>query len=231
MKISVALAAYKGEKYIKEQLLSILSQLGEDDEIIVSDDLPSGLTRGAVAELTDSRIRYVEGPGKGVVKNFENALNHCTGDVIFLSDQDDVWLVNKVSTVIAEIEKGKDLVLHNAVITDGELNSLNETCFDMYHPDCSFTGNLIRNSYVGCCMAFRRELIQDCLPFPEKTPMHDWWIALLAIRKGYGISLIDEPLMLWRRHGGNVTGSGTSFGEKIRFRLDMISCLISYPKG
>lgn len=231
MKISVALAAYKGEKYIKEQLLSILSQLGENDEIIVSDDLPSGLTRGAVAELTDSRIKYIEGPGKGVVRNFENALNHCTGDIIFLSDQDDVWLDKKVSTVLSEIEKGSELVLHNAEITDGELNSLSETCFDMYHPGCSFYGNLLRNSYVGCCMAFRRELLDKCLPFPEKIPMHDWWIAQLAIRNGCKISLVDSPLMLWRRHGDNVTGGGTSLGEKIKFRIDMISCLISSPKG
>ena len=92
MKISVALAAYKGEQYIAEQLNSILPQLGDDDEIIVSDDFPSGKTREAVDGIRDKRIRYIEGQSKGVVSNFENALNACTGDVIFLCDQDDVWM-------------------------------------------------------------------------------------------------------------------------------------------
>ncbi len=107
MKISVALAAYKGEQYIAEQLESIIKQLGENDEIIVCDDYPQGDTRGVVQKYInqDKRIRYIEGEGKGVVRNFENALKACSGDVIFLCDQDDVWLPDKVSCVMAEIEK------------------------------------------------------------------------------------------------------------------------------
>ena len=92
--ISVALAAYKGEKYIEQQIRSILPQLSHGDEIIVSDDKPGGMTEKIVRRLAeeDSRIIYVEGKGKGVVTNFINAIRYTKGDKIFLCDQDDVWL-------------------------------------------------------------------------------------------------------------------------------------------
>lgn len=227
MKISVALAAYKGEQYIAEQLDSIISQLGEDDEIIVSDDYPQGETRNIVLEYAnrDKRIKYIEGVGKGVVKNFENALNACSGDVIFLCDQDDVWLPDKVSSVMAQIESGADLVLHDASVTDGALNVTEPSFFAIRSSNVSYKRNLIKNSFVGCCMAFKKEVMLDTLPFPEGLPMHDWWIALAAIKKGYNAVLLQKPLILWRRHGGNVTGGKTGAMQKIKWRARMILSL------
>lgn len=222
MKISVALAAYKGERYIAEQLNSILCQLGENDEIIVSDDFPAGKTREAVAEIHDKRIRYIEGQGKGVVRNFENALNACTGDVIFLSDQDDVWMPDKVQKVLAEIRNGADLVFHDAAVTDGSLNITDPSFFAVHGSNASFAKNLIRNSFVGCCMAFTRKVMADSLPFPNELPMHDWWIALAAMKKGYKTVLLPESLIKWRRHGENVTGGKTSTVQKIKWRLKIL---------
>ncbi len=222
MKISVALAAYKGERYIAEQLNSILCQLGENDEIIVSDDYPAGKTREAVSEIHDKRIRYIEGQGKGVVSNFENALNACTGDVIFLSDQDDVWMPDKVEKVLAEIRNGADLVLHDAAVTDGSLNITDPSFFAVHGSNASFAKNLIRNSFVGCCMVFTRKVMEDSLPFPKELPMHDWWIALAAMKKGYKTVLLPESLIKWRRHGDNVTGGKTSTVQKIKWRLKML---------
>lgn len=225
MKISVALAAYKGEQYIAEQLNSILCQLGENDEIIVSDDYPQGKTCEAVSEIHDKRIKYIEGQGKGVVKNFENALNACTGDVIFLSDQDDVWMPDKAEKVLAEIRKGADLVLHDAAVTDGALNITCPSFFAVRGSNASFAKNLIKNSFVGCCMAFTRKVMEDSLPFPKELPMHDWWIALVAIKKGYKTVLLPEALLKWRRHGENVTGGKTSAAQKIKWRLKMLLSL------
>lgn len=222
MKISVALAAYKGERYIAEQLNSILCQLGENDEIIVSDDFPAGKTREVVSEIHDKRIRYIEGQGKGVVRNFENALNACTGDVIFLSDQDDVWMPDKVQKVLAEIRNGADLVLHDAAVTDGSLNVTDPSFFAVHGSNASFAKNLIRNSFVGCCMAFTRKVMADSLPFPNELPMHDWWIALAAMKKGYKTVLLPESLIKWRRHGENVTGGKTSTVQKIKWRLKIL---------
>ena len=225
MKISVALAAYKGEQYIAEQLKSILPQLGENDEIIVSDDYPSGLTRGVVLAIRDKRIKYIEGNGNGVVSNFENALKACSGDVIFLCDQDDVWMPDKVSSVMAEIAKGADLVLHDAAVTDGSLNITEPSFFAIHGSNADFRRNLIRNTFVGCCMAVTKQVMLDTLPFPKELPMHDWWIALAAIKKGYKAVLLDKPLIKWRRHGENVTGGKTSAMQKIRWRINMILSL------
>lgn len=225
MKISVALAAYKGEQYIAEQLESILPQLGENDEIIVSDDYPAGLTRGVVQAIRDKRIKYIEGCGKGVVSNFENALKACSGDVIFLCDQDDVWMPDKVSCVMAEIANGADLVLHNAAVTDGSLNITEPSFFAIHGSNADFKSNLIKNTFVGCCMAFTRQVMLDTLPFPKELPMHDWWIALAAIKKGYKAVLLEKPLIKWRRHGGNVTGGKTSAMQKIKWRINIILSL------
>lgn len=225
MKISVALAAYNGEKYIAGQINSILPQLGENDEIIVSDDNPCGKTKSAVEAVNDSRVLYIEGEGKGVIRNFENALKHCTGDIIFLCDQDDIWLSDKVETVLAEFEKGAELVLHDAKVTDADLNVTEQSYFALHGSNASYFKNLLRNSFVGCCMAFTKEVASECMPFPQGIPMHDWWIALLSIKKGRKTVLLDKPLILWRRHGDNVTGGKTSAKQKIQWRLKMISNL------
>ena len=227
MKISVALAAYKGEQYIAEQIESILSQLGENDELIVSDDFSSGETRFIVENLSsqDKRIIYIEGPGKGVVKNFENALKACSGDVIFLSDQDDVWLPGKVEAVMNEFRSGAQLVLHDASITDADLNITAPSCFEIHGANGSFAKNLIKNTFVGCCMAFTKELLNQTMPFPEGIAMHDWWIALIALRSKQKTVLLRKPLILWRRHGDNVTGGKTSAVQKIRWRLNMLLSL------
>ncbi|MBQ7654375.1 MAG: glycosyltransferase, partial [Clostridia bacterium] len=173
MKISVALAAYKGEKYIAEQLRSILAQIGDDSEIIVSDDRPCESMRTIVEGFDDSRIKYVEGPGQGVIKNFEYALSLCEGDYIFLCDQDDVWREDKVEKCLRELENGYLLVLHNAEIVDAELNDTGKTFFESHGVSVSVLKNLLVNSFVGCCMAFKKELKDHILPFPEKIPMHD----------------------------------------------------------
>ncbi len=225
MKISVALAAYKGEQYIAEQLDSILKQLGENDEIIVSDDYPQGKTRDEVLKFRDKRIRYIEGKGEGVVKNFENALNACTGDVIFLCDQDDVWLPDKVESVLKEIQNGADLVLHDAAVADSALNITEPSYFAVHGSNASFFGNIIRNSFVGCCMAFKKETLLASLPFPKGLAMHDWWIALVAMKKKQNVVLLDKPLIKWRRHDSTVTGGKTSLWQKIKWRLNIVLSL------
>ncbi len=220
IKISVALAAYKGEKYISEQLESILSQLGESDEVIVSDDLPGGETEKIVRDFqkNDSRVKYICGKGEGVIKNFENAIKACTGDYIFLSDQDDVWLPDKVETVKKELLSGADLVLHNAMVTDENLSVTDTSFFKSHSSKPGFKENLIRNSYMGCSMAFSQNLVSSILPFPENLPMHDQWIGLIA-EKTANVKFIEKPLILYRRHSSNVSGGKTSLKQKIMWRL------------
>ncbi|MGN1442632.1 MAG: glycosyltransferase family 2 protein [Acutalibacteraceae bacterium] len=224
--ISVALAAYNGEKYIEQQILSILPQLSHDDEIIVSDDKPGGQTEHIVRRLMtdDPRITYVEGRGKGVVANFTNALRYCKGDYIFLCDQDDVWLDGKVKRVMQAFENGADLVLHNAYITDENLNITDYSFFAKRGSKKGFFHNIAKNSYMGCCMAFRRKLLKRIMPIPRYIPMHDQWIGLLG--EVYGkVELIDVPLIYYRIHGNNVTGGETTLKQKIYWRRYLIKRL------
>ncbi len=208
MKISVAVAAYNGEGYILEQLASILNQLAESDEVIVSVDPCADNTYNVVKGLAelDSRIKLLEGPGKGLIKNFENALRECMGDVIFLSDQDDKWLPEKTEVIKKHFEAGADLVLHNCVMTDSQLHLSDEkTFFEFHGSKPGFLANIVKNSYMGCCMAFRSEIKDMALPFPDKIPMHDQWIGLIAERCGAKIVFEDKPLLLYRRHGSNAS--------------------------
>lgn len=223
MKISVALAAYRGEPYIAEQLASVLSQLGPADEVIVSDDDAAGGSLAVARALGDSRIICLRGPGKGVVKNVENAIHACTGELIFLCDQDDVWLPGKVGAVVKAVEGGAKVVLHDAKVTDAGLQITAESFFSVRGSRPGFWRNLLKNSFVGCCMAFTASYKDRFLPFPEKLPMHDWWIGLLASRDKGAVAFLNEPLLLYRRHPGTVTGAGTGFLQKIAWRARMLS--------
>ncbi len=226
--ISVALAAYKGEKYIYEQLRSILPQLGQGDEIIVSDDRPGGITEKIVRKMmeNDKRIKYVEGKGKGVVANFVNAIRHCRGDKIFLCDQDDVWLPDKVRLVMREFDNGADLVLHNAYVTDRRLKITDYSFFELRGSRKGFVHNVIKNSYMGCCMAFDRKMLKKIMPVPKSVPMHDQWIGLIC--EIYGkVVFLDQPLIYHRMHGKNVTGtSKNSLAQQAEWRRYIVTRII-----
>ena len=231
MKISVAMAAYNGEAYIVQQLTTILNQLGEDDEVVVSVDPCKDNTLNVVKTLAqiDARVKPIEGAGKGLIKNFENAICHCAGDFIFLSDQDDVWAPDKVETVRkAFTERQADLVLHNCSLVDARLRPIagGEDFFAAHGSKRGYRQNIIKNSYMGCCMAFRKELVREFMPFPEIIPMHDQWIGLIAERCGAVIEFIDKPLLYYRRHGGNVSETRhASVIQMIQWRRDVIKAL------
>lgn len=226
--ISVALAAYKGEKYIEQQLLSILQQLGHDDEVIVSDDKPGGPTQTVVKRIMaqDPRVIYVEGKGRGVVANFTNAIRHCSGDKIFLCDQDDVWLPEKVERCMEAFDSGATMVLHNAYVTDENLNITDYSFFQTRGSKKGVVKNIIKNSYMGCCMAFDRKLLKKIMPIPRYVPMHDQWIGLMG--EIYGkVEFIDTPLIYYRVHADNVTAGReeSTFSQKLRWRRYLLKKL------
>ncbi|NMM99395.1 glycosyltransferase family 2 protein [Bifidobacterium olomucense] len=219
-RISVIMPTYNGEKYIKEQINSILSNITSDDEIIISDDGSTDKTVDIIHEYekNNANIKYIEGPHQGVVKNINNALKYATGNIIFLSDQDDVWLKNKVATIVNIFENNKDItcVLHDLQIVDANLSIIEISYFNFHKSRLGFLNNLIRNSFVGAAMAFRASMLEYILPI-ENVPMHDQWIGL--INEVYGKTFIcNEILGLYRRHGANVTqlkhGSLTSMLSK-----------------
>ena len=120
-RVSVAMAAYNGLPYIREQVISILKNLTAEDELVISDDGSTDKTPEFLAELAkeDARVRVVQGPGSGIKKNFENALKHCLGNYIFLADQDDIWADDKVEKMMCVFEtKDVSLVMHDAVVVN-----------------------------------------------------------------------------------------------------------------
>jgi len=222
--ISVLLAAFCGEKYIAEQIASILPQLEKNDELLVSDDSPEGhtATRYIVQSFNDPRIRYMKGPRQGVIKNVEFLLEQARGDILVLCDQDDVWLPGKLEKTRAMLDITKPALLaHSAKLTDANLR---ETGI-VQSATPGLLRNLIKNTYTGCCMAFTRALLPHILPFPESIPMHDQWIALRAERFGT-VRVIDEAYILHRRHGDTQTGRGSTLRQKIVWRWNMAKALL-----
>lgn len=204
--LSVCLASYNGAHYLRPQIDSILEQLGPRDELVVSDD---GSTDGT-AKILDSygdRLRVVgTSRAGGVVRNFERALSAARGDLVALSDQDDVWLAGRVE-LIRERLRAVTLVMMNGELVDSELRPSGQDVYQSVGVHRGFVRNFVKSTYVGCCMAFRRELLDVALPFPSRIQWHDWYLALLG-------ELLSTPerhprkTILFRRHANNASSTG-----------------------
>ena len=204
MKISVCIATFNGEKFIQEQIQSILPQLGEDDEIVVSDDGSTDRTMEILELFKDKRIRLLVNEGKhGFIWNFENALRKAKGDVIFLCDQDDIWKPDKVKVVLQALEN-HDMVLHDAEIIDKDGVKTGVLYSDGLHKRKGFWSNLWKTRWLGCCMAFRRNVLEYALPFPRHIVGHDGWISVVGLTK-FDYYYLPDVLMWYRRHGDNAS--------------------------
>jgi glycosyltransferase involved in cell wall biosynthesis len=222
MKISVCMATYNGERFIHEQLASILSQLDVGDEVVMVDDASTDCTLGIVESFGDDRIRIIRQPiNRGVLRTFNRALEEASGDIIFLADQDDVWRADKVLKIKSVFLNRPDLslVMSDSSIIDGRGEIIAETRFKSrkFHPGA--WQNFLRNRYLGCAMAFRRSVLEYCLPFPADVPQHDMWIGIVNQLVGKS-EFIDEPLMSYRRHERNISPhqKHAPIGQMIRWR-------------
>ena len=233
MKISVCIATYNGEAYIKEQIESVLVAINEGDEIIISDDNSSDNTVEILESLKDSRIKIIFNNinNRGHLNNFENALKNSNGDIIFLSDQDDVWHPEKVIKMIKAL-KLYDLVVCDCYLVDSNLKTVGHSFFEIRNSGKGFFKNLYKNTFLGCCMAFNREILTRSLPFPKDIISHDTWIGLIGEVFGK-TAFIPDKLHYFRRHGNNFSvNSGVdamseqlspySFFEKIKMRLVLV---------
>ena len=204
--ISVCIATYNGEKFIQKQLDSILSQLEENDEVVISDDSSSDHTIEIIKEYNDSRIKLIENCiFNSPIFNLENALKAAKGDYIFLSDQDDIWLPGKVNFTLKKLYH-HDIVVCNGHIIDQNEKIIHDSYFGWKGCGKGFLKNLRKNSYLGCSLAFNRKILDFILPFPKKIAMHDIWIGMVSelIGKTY---FIQEQLFLYRRHNDNFTAA------------------------
>lgn len=211
-KVSVALATFNGEKYIEEQIRSVLDNLSDEDEIIVSDDGSSDETLKVIESVGDERIHCVLGPKQGVKKNFENAIRHCSGKYIFLCDQDDVWMHGKVDKVLEGFADPEvKVVTHDCSLVNDAGEILLESYFDYRKSGPGIFKNFMKNSYMGCCMAFDSSIKENILPIPADIEMHDQWIGLIAENKGKSL-FIKDRLIEYRRHEKNVSDCFNHYG-------------------
>lgn len=203
--ISVCMATYNGENYIRSQISSILPQLGENDELIISDDGSTDATLDIISEINDSRIILLKNNSHCYTANFENALIHAKGDYIFLSDQDDIWRDDKVKIAINYLQK-YNFLMSNARIVDANANVIQESRNDVLNVGTGFLKNLIKTYNLGCCMCFDRHVLEAVLPFPKNRELclHDAWITMIA-ELCFKTYVCDEPLIDYRRHGTNVS--------------------------
>jgi len=225
------MASYNGGEAITIQIDSILKQLSHDDELIISDDGSTDETITNIKHFKDDRIKLFHNTSskKGPTGNFEHALKQAKGDFIFLSDQDDIWIEGRVKKHM-ELSHQYDLIISDAIV----INELGEVIYDSFFAQrrskSGLINNLIRNSYIGCCMSFKKELLAKVLPFPDKIHMHDWWIGLVA--EVYGkVNFCDEKFLKYIRHENNASptlqNSNYSFLKRLNNRLNLIGGLIN----
>lgn len=211
--ISIAMAAYNGEKYLREQLDSILRQTVQDFELVICDDCSTDGTVRILEEYMqkDSRIKvFVNKENLGFVKNFEKAIKLCSGEYIALSDQDDVWFAGHLEILLRNI-KDKDLICGNAVLCDENLKTINTDLLSVskidFLPDNKddwFFFLLHGNIFQGVASLFKSNIIEKALPIPSKVKFHDRWLALVAASEN-GVSYINKPILYYRQHGENIT--------------------------
>lgn len=208
--LSVCVASYNGEKFIVEQLTSILTQLGENDEIVIVDDCSTDATLELIEGISDRRIKvYRHEKNTGHVQAFAHAIEKCSGDYVFLSDQDDVWLENKLSLFLERFAiSGVECVVSNYYSWNPERGSKSVRHTMLTERQSRFGRLLLlfqgRVGHLGCCMAFSKELISKAVPFPNSVDAHDRWLLLYSIIFGE-IGLVEEYTLLHRKHSKNVT--------------------------
>lgn len=238
MNCSICICTYNGQTYIDEQIVSILSQISIFDEVIVIDDCSNDSTVNSIENYRDARIKVIVNQyNLGPVKSFEKAIKLAKNGLIFLSDQDDIW------------KEGRYELMKNTLLnSDAFLLSSNSIFIDKYNEPINFeidgvfekdSKNYIKNiidifvgkkNYYGCCMVFKRELINTILPIPNFVESHDLWIAMCSNLTKKNIHL--EEITLKRRiHGNNASVIARSIIKKVYSRfLFVIQILVIYKR-
>lgn len=226
MGISVCMATFNGEKFIKKQILSILDELENDDELVIVDDCSNDNTTELINSFNDDRIKlYINKTNQREIYSFNKAISYAKNKFIFLSDQDDIWMKGRVLKMKQKLNKyylvtsnftwinefDEDIkIFHDGVNEKQSKNNI-KNIIDIYFG---------KTNYYGCAMAFEKNLLNIAFPIPKNVESHDLWLALVANILSKNIHINDNTL-LKRNHSSNVTStiSNRSILKKINSRL------------
>jgi glycosyltransferase involved in cell wall biosynthesis len=241
LSISVALCTYNGERFIAEQVRSICAQRPAPIEIVLSDDASADrcieVAQGTLESCRQAdpalptELRVLRNPkALRVTKNFEQAAIACRGDLVALSDQDDVWHPGRLALMVAVFEQRPDLLLlhTDALLVDGAGHTLGNSLFHALevkpfelawlHGGRAFDVYLRRNLATGATTIFRRQLLASAVPFPKEW-LHDEWLAIVASSIGR-VDALETPSIDYRQHESNQIGARRdSFAGKVRKAL------------
>jgi glycosyltransferase involved in cell wall biosynthesis len=221
--IDILLATYNGEKYLNQQIDSILAQTCKDFRLLIRDDSSSDNTiniiKNYISKFPDKIRLIVDNKGRlGIAQNFAALLESSQSEYIMFCDQDDVWLADKIELTLNAMrtaEKnypGLPLLVHTDLrVVDENLNIIADSLWHLIGIDTRTASNLdkliVRNSVTGCTMMINSKARDISLPIPQEAPIHDWWMAMNVAKLGKIIQ-ITVPTILYRQHSGNVISAG-----------------------
>lgn len=239
-KVDILLATYNGEKYLKEQLDSILNQTYSNFRLLISDDMSTDSTKMILTEYEkeDNRVKvFLQKENLGIIGNFEFLLTKVESEYFMFSDQDDIWNRCKVEKSINKIEEENiNLVFTNLEVVDKDLNVIYESYWKLKGFENKikrykcFEGLYLNNFVTGCTTISRKVLIDKILPLPRTTKyiLHDYWLALMVSQYGK-VGYIDESLIKYRQHKDNKIGSSKK-SDKLETLDEIRSLFITVKK-
>ena len=219
---SVVMATYNGERFLLEQLESLMVQEVLPDEIVVADDCSTDGSFEIVREFASAHQEikwavYRNDRNLGWKRNFKGAIARAHGEYVFLCDQDDVWLPNKIEITLKKMKsmerrfgKEKPALVHtDLVVVDEKLNVISKSFKKMMNADYGkirINNEIVQNTLTGCTVMYNKALAEYIKNTPKYMVMHDWWLMLIASAFG-NIGIVNYQTVLYRQHGKNVVGT------------------------
>jgi glycosyltransferase involved in cell wall biosynthesis len=218
--VDILMATYNGEKYLKDQIDSILNQTYTDWKLYIRDDGSNDNTLNIINEYIEkyrSKIILIKDDksGLGAKLNFGELLKYSTSEYCMFSDQDDIWLEDKIKLTLEEMKRVEannnlPILVHTDLkVVDNNINIISDSFFKYQNisPKHNKLNNLlVLNTVTGCTIMMNKQLVELCREVPKECILHDWWIALVA--SGLGIvSTLYKPTILYRQHGDNCAGA------------------------
>jgi glycosyltransferase involved in cell wall biosynthesis len=236
--ISIAMCTFNGERYLAEQLDSILNQSYHNIELVIVDDFSRDGTLAMLREYAarDPRIRIVANDSNiGFVKNFKKAMIECRGELIALADQDDIWFTEKIARLAAAVDDNWLIYSKVAVINArGEVQDSVFPTVNRLEGRCPLS-LILNNCVTGHACLIRRELLELALPVISEMPYHDQWLAIAAASRGK-LKAGDEVLSYYRKHNNNAVLSNKTrrrgakhvkFSLQLKARCDFIRSVVA----